>query len=250
MAGDTNGGGNGNGRPAAAPATPGRVLVVAAHPDDPEFLFGATVARMVHDGAEVAYVIVSDGSNYGRDPERSRDEVRGMRQDEQRAAAAVLGVRDVVFLDFVDGRVEPTLELRTAIAGQIRRFRPDLVLTHYPRRVLDIPMQASHPDHMAVGEATLAAVFPTASNPRLTPELQAAGLEPHRVPEVWVPGYERPNHVVDAAPFMEKKLEALRCHRSQMDADGQVPPWVRWWMKMSGERGGCELAEDFKRIQN
>jgi LmbE family N-acetylglucosaminyl deacetylase len=225
-----------------------RVLVVAAHPDDPEFLFGATLARLADAGAEIDYVICSDGANYGRDPAKTPAEVKEMRCAEQRAAASVLGVRDITFLGFVDGQLEANLELRSAIARQIRRFKPDLVLTHFPRRVLDIPMQASHPDHMAVGEATLAAVFPTASNSRILPELQQEGLSPHRVPEVWVPGYERPNHVVDARPFLDRKLEALRCHKSQMDSSGAVPGWVEWWMKVTGERSGYEYAEDFKRL--
>ncbi|HEV7990874.1 MAG TPA: PIG-L deacetylase family protein [Gemmatimonadaceae bacterium] len=240
--------GNGSTRPAAVAEKHERVLVVVAHPDDPEFLFGATIARLREDGAEVGYVICSNGANYGRDPEKSPREVMEMRYAEQRSAAAVFGIEDIVFLGFVDGQLEANLELRRAIAREIRRARPDLVLTHYPRRVLDIPMQASHPDHMAVGEATLAAVFPTAANARILPELLAEGLEPHRVPEVWVPGYERPNHVVDAQPFFDRKMEALRCHRSQMDNAGEVPEWVAWFMKMTGERSGLAYAEDFKRI--
>lgn len=240
--------GNGGARQAAVVGKYERVLVVAAHPDDPEFLFGATVARLESGGSHVSYVICSDGANYGRDPDKTPHQVMEMRYAEQRAAAKMLGVTDVVFLDFVDGQLEPNLELRRAIAREIRRARPDLVLTHFPRRVLDIPMQASHPDHIAVGEATLAAVFPTAANSRIMPELGAEGLAPHRVPEVWVPGYERPNYFVDASPFLDRKMAALRCHRSQMDGAGQVPPWVEWWMKMSGERAGVEYAEEFKRI--
>ncbi|HEX7558984.1 MAG TPA: PIG-L deacetylase family protein [Usitatibacter sp.] len=240
--------GNGSRGPSTPAKTYERVLVVVAHPDDPEFLFGATIARLRDEGAEVAYVVCSDGANYGRDPEKTPREVMEMRYAEQRSAAAVFGIRDIAFLGFVDGQLESNLELRRAIAREIRRVRPDLVLTHYPRRALDIPMQASHPDHMAVGEATLAAVFPTAANSRILPELLAEGLEPHRVPEVWVPGYERANHVIDAQPFFDRKMEALRCHRSQMDSAGEVPTWVEWWMKMSGERAGLQYAEEFKRI--
>ena len=246
MSGDPAGG-NGSGGLSAY----GRVLVVAAHPDDPEFLFGATVASLVHQGARVGYVVCSDGANGSRDPGASRETVAAAREREQRDAAAALGVCDVVFLGFPDGKLAPTDALRGAITREIRRFRPDLVITHFPRRALDTPIEASHPDHLAVGEAALAAVFPDAANARARPELLREGLQPHRVKEVWVPGYERANHYVDATPFMERKIEAIRRHRSQVDGDDprESLAWVYGWMKWAGSQGGVEYAEDFKRIR-
>ncbi|HEX6747337.1 MAG TPA: PIG-L deacetylase family protein [Longimicrobium sp.] len=240
-------GGNGGGDPSAYE----RVLVVAAHPDDPEFLFGAAVASLVHHGARVGYVVCSDGANGSRDPGAPREEIAAAREREQRDAAAALGVADVVFLGFPDGRLEPGDELRGAIAREIRRFRPDLVITHFPRRALDTPIEASHPDHVAVGEAALAAVFPDAANARARPELLREGLQPHRVKEVWIPGYERANHYVDATPFMERKIEAIRRHRSQVEGDDprESLAWVYGWMKWAGSQGGVEYAEDFKRIR-
>ena len=239
-------GGNGAGGGAAYR----RALVVAAHPDDPEFLFGAAVASLVHAGAEVGYVVCSDGANGSRDTAAPRERVATAREEEQRAAARALGVEDVVFLGFPDGRLAPTDELRTAIAREIRRFRPELVITHFPRRALDIPIEASHPDHIAVGEAALAAVFPDASNARALPALLDEGLQPHRVREVWVPGYERTDHYVDATPFMDRKIAAIRCHHSQV---GGADPreslaWVYGWMKGVGGQGGYEYAENYKRI--
>jgi LmbE family N-acetylglucosaminyl deacetylase len=229
-----------------------RVLVVAAHPDDPEYLFGATVARLAADGAELRYVICTDGSLGGRDPAMSQAELTETRYAEQRAAADVLGVGDVVFLGFPDGglAVAERGALHRAIVREIRRFRPELVITHFPRRALDIPIEASHPDHVAAGEATLHAIFPAATNARSYPELLAEGLTPHRVKEVWVPGYEGSNHVVDATSVMDKKSAAILCHRSQLDAStpGTVPPWVYWWMKRSGTNCGYEYAEEFKRV--
>jgi LmbE family N-acetylglucosaminyl deacetylase len=247
MSDDGKTGANGNGNGGAY----GRVLVVAAHPDDPEFLFGAAVASLVHGGAEVGYVVCSDGANGSRDPHTPREEIAAARRDEQRDAAAALGVRDVTFLDFEDGRLGPDAGLRLAIARQIRRFRPDLVITHFPRRALDTPIEASHPDHFAVGEAALAAVFPDAANARALPQLLEEGLEPHRVKEVWIPGYERANHYVDATPFMDRKIEAIGRHRSQV---GGADPreslaWVYGWMKWAGSQGGVEYAEDYKRIK-
>jgi LmbE family N-acetylglucosaminyl deacetylase len=240
-------GGNGNG----APPSFGRVLVVVAHPDDPEFLFGATVASLVHGGAEVAYLVCSDGANGCRDPEVPREQVAATRQREQREAAEALGVREVVFLGLPDGRLSPGDELRAALTREIRRFRPELVITHFPRRALDTPIEASHPDHVAVGEAALAAVFPDASNARSHPALLREGLAPHRVKEVWIPGYERANHWVDATAFMDRKIDAIARHRSQVDGDDprESLAWVYGWMKWAGSQGGTEYAEDFKRIK-
>ena len=228
-----------------------RALVIAAHPDDPEFLFGATIAVLVSEGTAVRYVICSDGANGQRNLALTNREVADVRAQEQRAAAAALGVAGVTFLGFADGRLEPTAELRRAIAREIRRERPDLVLTHYPARVLDLPLEASHPDHVAVGDATLAAIVPDATNARAHPEMIDEGLQPHRVREVWIPGYECANHYVDAAPVMDRKLLAIQCHRSQLEGlpPGNVPPWVGEWMRRVGSAAGYEYAEHFRRLR-
>ncbi|HEX6903886.1 MAG TPA: PIG-L deacetylase family protein [Thermoanaerobaculia bacterium] len=230
---------------------PRRALVVAAHPDDPEFLFGATVAKLVADGGEVSYVVCSDGANGSRDPAIPRQDLASVRSEEQRQAATALGVRDVVFLGFPDGLLAPTAELRAAIARQIRFFKPDLVITHFPRRVLEIPIEASHPDHIAVGEATLAAVFPDAANARAHPELLAAGLAPHRVKEVWIPAYERADHFVDATGFMEKKIQAICCHASQVGGPNprESLSWLYDWMQRTGREPGYAYAENYQRIR-
>jgi len=223
-----------------------RVLVVTAHPDDPEFHFGATIASLVSDGAAVSYVICSDGVQGGGDLTITDVQVAAIRSAEQRAAATVLGVREVTFLGCRDGQLAPTVGLRRMITSQLRRQRPSLVLTHYPRRVLDIPVEASHPDHVAVGEATLAALYPDVGNPRAFPELLSEGLAAHHVDEVWMPGYEHPNHYVDATPYLDRKIQAILCHRSQL-ADG-APEWVYGWMREAGRKPGYEYAEHFLRI--
>jgi len=230
-----------------APKNRKRALVVVAHPDDPEFLFGAAIAKLVEEGTQVSYLVCSDGANGSRDVAIPAKEVAAMRSAEQKAAAAVLGVSEVEFLGFPDGRMQASLELRLGIARAIRRSRPQLVITHFPHRVLDIPIEASHPDHMAVGEATLAAIFPDAVNVRSYPELQREGLEPHRVKEIWLAGYERPNHGVDATPYLEKKIKAICAHKSQVGTS--APPWVYEWMKRSGARIGYDYGEEYKRIQ-
>ncbi|MFI5495978.1 PIG-L deacetylase family protein [Actinoplanes sp. NPDC051859] len=222
-----------------------RVLVVTAHPDDAEFHFGATISALVDGGADVRYLVCSDGAQ--GEPGDGPLGIASVRMAEQRAAAAVLGVHAIRFLGLPDGSLEPTLALRREITAQLRRDRPALVLTHYPRRVLDIPIEASHPDHVAVGEATLAALYPDVSNARAFPELARDGLAPHKVREVWVPGYERPNHFVDATPWVKQKSDALREHRSQ--TGGEPPAWVFGWMRQAGRTPGYEFAEHYKRIE-
>ena len=228
-----------------------RALVIAAHPDDPEFLFGATIAMLVNEGTVVKYVICSDGANGQRNLTLTNQEVADLRAREQRAAAAALGVAGVTFLGFSDGRLEATLSLRSAIAREIRRERPDLIVTHYPKRVLELPLEASHPDHLAVGDATLAAIFPDATNGRAFPDMISEGLSPHRVREVWIPGYESPNHYVDASALMERKNRAIQCHKSQLDGahPGEVPTWVADFMRRVGTAAGYEYAEHYRRIR-
>lgn len=230
-----------------------RVLVVSAHPDDPEFGFGATIAKLAGEGAEVNYVVCTDGSQGGEDPSVDDAHLTATRYDEQRAAARVLGVKEVVFLGFKDGYLEPGIPLRTAITREIRRFRPDLVLTHSPLRSLAAGIGASHPDHLAVGEATLCAVYPDARNPRAYRELLAEGLEPHKVKEVWVPGFDQADHFVDATRLVDKKIEAILCHKSQFEKP-DLPPdaphkWIKERMRQTGERAGYEYAEGFKRLE-
>jgi LmbE family N-acetylglucosaminyl deacetylase len=225
-----------------------RVLVVTAHPDDPEFHFGATVAQLVDHGSQVNYLIVTDGDQgICPDPMSPHGQVGLVRCAEQRRAAAFLGVQDVTFLGWRDGSVVADLSLRKAIVAEVRRRRPSLVITHYPYRVLGIPLEASHSDHIGVGEAVLAAVYPDSGNARAFPELRAAGLGPHLVREVWLPGYEHPDHYVDATPYLRQKIDAIGCHRSQL-TDGSVPEWIYGWMREVGRAYGYEYSESYRRI--
>jgi LmbE family N-acetylglucosaminyl deacetylase len=230
-----------------------RALVVAAHPDDPEFGFGATVAKLARDGVEVTYVICTDGSQGGEDPSVPDEELTATRYAEQRAAAEILGVREVVFLGFRDGHIYPTLDLRKCITREIRRHRPDVVMTHYPTRAVSIRIGASHPDHIAVGEATMAAVYPDSRNPRAYRELLDEGFEPHVVKEVWLPGFEDADHFVDVTGLLDLKLQAILAHKSQFQKER--PPewdpekWIRERMREAGEKAGYEYAESFKRLE-
>jgi LmbE family N-acetylglucosaminyl deacetylase len=194
----------------------GRVLVVTAHPDDVDFGAAGTVAAWTAAGVEVAYCLCTSGDAGGFD-DTPRGEMTALREGEQRAAAAALDVKDVHFLRHPDGRLTPNIDLRRDISREIRRFRPERVLTQSPE-IWWRRLGASHPDHRAVGEATVAAVYPDARNPFAHPELLAEeGLEPWTVRELWLMAApdERLNHVVDTTETVERKLAALREHVSQ-----------------------------------
>lgn len=226
-------------------------MVVSAHPDDPEFSAGGSIAKLARDGARVTYVICTDGSQGGEDPKQKDAELTSIREKEQRAAARVLGVKTVEFLGYKDGHLAPDLKLRHDIVRMIRKHKPDLVITHLPGRLIDAPMGASHPDHLAVGEATLAAVYPDSRNPRAFRGLLKEGLEPHSVKEVWIPFWSSGDHLVDITPTLDLKIAALYKHKSQVAKPGRewdFEKFIRKRHREVGKRGGMRYAESFKRI--
>ncbi len=192
-----------------------RVLVVVAHPDDIDFAASGTIAGFTAAGIEVSYCICTSGDAGGFD-DTPRAEMGPLREAEQRAAAAVIGVQDVAFLGYPDGRLTPSIELRRDISREIRRVRPQRVLSPSPE-IFWARLGASHPDHRAAGEAALAAVYPDARNPFAHPELAAEGLEAWTVPEMWIMAApeERQDHCVDITATFELKVAALREHKSQ-----------------------------------
>jgi LmbE family N-acetylglucosaminyl deacetylase len=228
------------------PEVPTRALVISAHPDDVDFGASGTVARLTGAGCTVSYAIVTDGDAGEVPDDVGRDGAAALRQREQRAAAAAVGVNDVRFLGFPDGRLEVTIALRAALSKVIREVRPDVVLCQSPERRYD-RVFASHPDHLAAGEATLQAVYPDARNPYAHPELVAEGLEAWTVREVWVFGHPKADRFVDITDTVEAKVAALRAHESQtaaMDLD----TFIRGWATAAARDGGLEegrLAEGF-----
>ena len=235
--------------PPSAPALSDvqRTLAVFAHPDDVDFGSAGTVAGWVADGIEVAYLLITRGDAGGFD-DTPRDQMPLIRENEQRAAAAVVGVKQVDFLDgYADGTLMPTLALRRDITAAIRRFRPDRILTSSPLRRWERIAGPSHPDHLAAGEATTCAIYPDARNPFAFPELLAEGLEPWVVREVWYAGGPDPDHVVDITDRFEQKAAALRAHVSQtgdMDLEG----WLRDRLTTAADAAGLpdgRLAEAF-----
>jgi LmbE family N-acetylglucosaminyl deacetylase len=215
------------------------VLVVTAHPDDVDFGAAGTIAAFTSSGIEVTYCIVTSGEAGGSDRHMARGDMAALRQDEQRAAAAVVGVSDVRFLGHPDGMVQSTLELRRDISRVIRQVRPERVVTQSPDRDWT-RIYASHPDHLAAGEAAVAAVYPDARNPFAHPELlEVEGLEPWSVAELWLmgPGVE-PDMAVETTATVERKVAALLCHKSQIpDPDG-VSARIFEWSRASGETAG------------
>jgi LmbE family N-acetylglucosaminyl deacetylase len=225
-----------------------RALVITAHPDDVDFGAAGSVATWTDAGVEVAYCIVTDGEAGGFDPSVPRDEVRRIRRAEQTAAAKEVGVTDLSFLGYADGRLVPTLELRRDISRVIRQVRPQRVLCPSPERNWQL-IYASHPDHLAAGEASLAAVYPDARNPFAHPELLEEGYEPWTVLEVWMMAAPSSTHWVDITDALPRKLDALRSHVSQhTDADGLLEDRMRGWGAMLAQQAGFpegRLAEGF-----
>jgi LmbE family N-acetylglucosaminyl deacetylase len=214
-----------------------RALCVLAHPDDVDFGSSGTVATWTAAGTEVTYCIVTDGDAGGFD-DTPRDQIGPLRQAEQCAAAKAVGVEDVRFLGYPDGRLELTLDLRRDISRVIRQVRPQRVLTSSPERWYD-RIGASHPDHMTVGETTLRAVYPDARNPFAFPELLAdEGLEAWTVSEVWLGASPLANHAVDVTDVLERKWAALGSHVSQVGhwPEGQMREFVGGWMRATATR--------------
>ena len=235
--------------PASAPALSDvrRALAVFAHPDDIDFGSAGTIAGWVDEGIEVAYLIVTRGDAGGFD-DTPRDQMPVIREREQRAAAAAVGVKRVDFLDgYADGTLAPTLELRRDITAAIRRFRPDRVLTSSPLRRWERLAGPSHPDHLAAGEATTCAIYPDARNPFAFPELLRDGLEPWVVREVWYAGGPDPDHAVDITDQFDRKLAALRAHTSQT-THFDLETWLRDRLTTAADAAGLpegRLAESF-----
>lgn len=228
---------------------PKRALVMVAHPDDIDFGMAGTVAALVAAGTEVVYAIATSGEA-GPPEDHDRVELAKLREKEQRAAARAVGVSDVRFLGLPDGHLVADLELRRCMSAVIRTVKPDLVLQQSPERRYD-RIYASHPDHLAVAEATISAVYPDARNPHAHPSLLHEGLEPHSVPEVWIVGLEPVDLFVDITDVFDKKVAALSSHASQVawiaDVAGFLRPGASAMTTLHGLPEG-RLTEGFRRV--
>ncbi|MCU1398743.1 MAG: putative hydrolase [Acidimicrobiales bacterium] len=232
-----------------------RALVITAHPDDVDFGAAATVANLTDRGVEVTYCLVTDGDAGGFDQTIPRPQMAQMRREEQTRAAKEVGVEQLVFLGFGDGRVLYDLALREALSRVIRQVRPQLVITQSP--TLDLGrIYASHPDHVATGQAAIAAVYPDARNPFAYPQLLADGLEAWTVPEIWImspladPGPSI--HVEDVTVNVGRKIRALLCHETQHKDPSGIGTMVRTWMTANATKFGLpdgSAVEAFRVVE-
>jgi LmbE family N-acetylglucosaminyl deacetylase len=225
-----------------------RILAVMAHPDDVDFGAAGTVRTWTEAGVEVSYCLVTNGDAGGVDPDVPRSEIPRIRQEEQRAAGAAVGVTDIRFLGYRDGELAVSHELRRDISRVIRQVRPDRMLIQSPERNWS-RIQASHPDHLAAGDAAIQAVYPDARNPFAHVSLlNDEGLEAWTVPEVWITASPSPDFYVDITDHFDAKLAALRAHVSQTAHMDDLEDRIRGWMGMWAQQGGLpegRLAEAF-----
>jgi LmbE family N-acetylglucosaminyl deacetylase len=232
-------------------------LVVAAHPDDPDFGVAGTAARLARDGHAVHYLMVTSGDAGGEDATQPDEELMRIREAEQSASGRILGLTSVQFLRFPDGELQPTLELRKAIVRVMRQLRADVVLCQDPRSLVDDDSTyLNHPDHRAAGQAALDAAFPAAGNPRAFRDLLFdEGLKAHKVKEVWLyfTGGQHVNHFVDIGETLDQKVAALAAHESQIGewarSGGLRKEMTKWAAEAAARSGqGLQYAESFQRI--
>ena len=230
---------------------PTKVLVIVAHPDDIDFGTAGTIATLTDHGVEVVYGLVTSGQA-GEPDDITVEELAALRQAEQTAAGAIVGVSELHWLGFPDGAVVADLELRKAVSRLIRIVRPDLVITQNPERNWD-RIYAAHPDHLATGEAVVSAVYPDARNAKSFPELLDEGHTPHSVPRIWLmAGAAASNNLhVDISAQVERKIEALMAHDSQNGPRADVlPGMIREWAAANAEASGTDFAatESFRVV--
>ncbi len=227
--------------------TPRRVMAIVAHPDDIEFSCAGTVARWVREGATACYVVCTSGQVGIKDPSLSLDEVAAIREREQTAAAHIAGVNEVVYLRYQDGMLENTLELRRRLVREIRRFRPEVVITGNPMALFVGDGYINHPDHRAAAMAALDAVFPAAGMPLLFKDLEAEGLEAHETRKIYVTDRHDPNTWVDISDTIDVKIAALKAHASQM-GDWDPTERIKAWAAETAKGKEMAYAEAYRVI--
>jgi len=227
---------------------PKSAMSILAHPDDQEFTIAGTLAKWVQAGCEVITVIITNGDAGSNDPgygPEKKPELARLRENEQRAANAVLGIRQTIFLGYPDGILEPSLALRKNLTRLIRRFKPEVVVTGDPTRWFYGSDYMNHPDHRAAATAACDAVFPSAGTRLIFTDLLAEGYEPHNVKRLYLYGSVEPNTWVDTSVTIDLKVEALRKHTSQI-GEWDVDKGMRLWAAETGKEKGLTAAEAFK----
>lgn len=227
---------------------PKRAMSIHAHPDDQEFSIGGTLAKWARAGCEIISVVITSGDSGSNDVARDgsyKKELSELREKEQLAANAVLGVKETIFLHYPDGELEPSIALRKDLTRLIRQFKPDTVSAGNPEAWFYGDEYVNHPDHRAAAQAACEAVFPSAGTRLIFPDLLAAGYEPHDVRRLYIHGTEKPNTWVDITDTMELKIKALQQHASQIDPN-EVGKWMTDWAEEEAKDKGMKYAESFR----
>lgn len=225
-----------------------RVLVIAAHPDDADIGCGGTMAKWARQGKDVVYLICTRGDKGSSEPDMTSERLAEIRTEEQSAAAKVIGVREVRFLDGRDGELLPTLELRKTVAEMVRTYRPDVIFTHDPSVHIYDHGNLNHPDHRVVGTTALDVVYPISRDALHYPDQLAQGLRPHEVHEVYLFMANQPNMAFDISATIDVKIEALRQHRTQFPDPERVDRWMRERQQEVGLLHAMPYAENFRHI--
>lgn len=225
------------------------ILVMLAHPDDPEFFCGGTLARWIENGHHVTYCLFTRGDKGGNEDLMDPVSISNHRVVEQRSAADVLGVGEVHFLNYPDGYLEATLDTRKTAVREIRSVKPDIVVTCDPGNIFFRGNRLNHPDHLAAGRIVLEAIYPAAGNPLYFPELiSGEGLQPHSIAEAWVSLPNEPNTIIDVTPQWEKKILALHEHKSQIGAPDEFDARMRERRTEDSTPEHPRYEEKFRRI--
>ena len=227
---------------------PKRVMVIVAHPDDPEFSSGGTIALWAREGAEIVYLILTNGNKGSDDPAMTPEQLARLREEEQRSAAGVLGVKTIIFLGEPDGELQPTLQLRQRVVAEIRRYRPQVVICPDPSTYYFGSAYVNHPDHRIAGQLALEAIFPAARNRMYHPELLDEGLLPHTVQEIYLTGAAQPDRWVDISDVIDLKIRAIQSHASQLADPAGVVERVRQRAEAVDEYGRKVYREAFRYL--
>jgi len=226
-----------------------RVLLILAHPDDPEFFCGATIARWVKEGNEVSCVLLTRGERGGRNNSLDTENLGHIREKEQRAAAEVLGFKTIEFLDLEDGFLEVNLETRRMVARIIREKTPDILVTGDPTNYFPLKTRINHPDHRAAGQIVMDALYPAAGSRLFFPELIEEGLKPHSPQELWLTLTSEPNVIIDVTDYWEVKIDALLKHKSQVGAPDEFIERMRARRTEDSTEEEPRFVEAFRRFR-
>ncbi len=225
---------------------PQKAMVIMAHPDDPEFFCGGILALWAREGTEIAYLILTNGNKGSDDPTMTSEQLTVIRQTEQRNAARVLGVKEIIFFDENDGELIPTLEIRKKVVQELRRFQPDAIIAPDPTRYFYANTYINHPDHRAAGEIALGAAFPATGNRMYHPELLEQGLEPYPLRHIFFAGASETTLWVDISEVFELKIEAILCHKSQIKDPEELQERWRQRSKATDEYGREVYREGYR----